>query len=82
MGAAEGAVATGAFVGDDDGDGPPRAEGRVHAPHLVAGPAPLAAFEQHRAHRPHPRPHWLHVHQRPVSARPTCIVAPCLSESE
>lgn len=69
--AAVGAVAAGALVGDDDRHRPPRADRAVQAPDLVARAAPLAALEQHRAHRTHARAERLHVHQRAVAARAT-----------
>lgn len=71
MGAAVGAVAAGALVGDNDGDRTPRADAAVQALHLVARPAPFPVLEQHWTHRPHSRPQWLHVHQRPVPTRPS-----------
>ena len=69
VGAARGAVPAGALVGDDDGHGAARADATVEAPHLVARAAPLAALEQHGAHRAHARLHRHNVHQRPVPAR-------------
>ena len=69
---AERAEAAGALVGDDDRHGPARADAAVQALDLVAGAAALAVLEQHGAHRPHPRLHRHHVHQRPVPARAAC----------
>jgi hypothetical protein len=69
VGAAERAQPAGALVRDDHGDGTARAHAAVQAPDLVAGAAALAVLEQHGAHRPHPRLHRHHVHQRPVAAR-------------
>lgn len=68
--AAAGAVAPGALVGDNNGDGPPGADAPVEAADLVAGSAALPVLEEHRAHSPHPSPQRPHIHQRPVPARP------------
>lgn len=71
VGVAVGAVPTGALVGDDDGHRPAGADALVHdAPHLVARATSFAVLEQHRAHRPHPRPQRPHVDQRPIPASP------------
>lgn len=56
VGAAEGAVAAGALVGNDDGHGTAGADGEVQALDLVTGAAALASTEQHRTYRPYPRP--------------------------
>ena len=69
VGAAEGAEPAGALVRDDHRDGPAGADAAVQALDLVAGAAALAVLEQHGAHRPDPRLHRHHVHQRPVPAR-------------
>lgn len=70
------AVTTGALVGNNDRHRPPRTYRTVQTPHLVARAAPLAALEQHRAHRPDPRPERLDIHQRPVPARATVAPVP------
>lgn len=66
--------AAGTLIGDDDGDGSPRADGLVQALDLVAGSTSLPSFEQHWVHRPHPCPPRPHVHHRPIPTCPT--VAP------
>lgn len=63
------ARATGTLVGYNHRHRPPRTNRTVHTPHFIALAAPLAALEQHRAHRPNSGPERLHIHQRSVPAR-------------
>ena len=63
VGAAGRAVAAGALVRYDNGDGLSGAYGLVEAPDFVAGPTALPSFEQNWAHCPDPGTQWLHIHQ-------------------